>query len=256
MASDDQANPFDQPGHWPRLRQGPIRLGPLPKAAPWPSGASQDPAPVAEPQAEMQEVAVAAPVHVRAPSELDDADLAIPAPAPRATEMPFEAPRARVPMRRPSRLIPVLAAAAIGLAGVGLLAYLMNAGQRASAPALTPPAALPAPVAVARPRPVPERAPEPTFEPTVQAVAPKPAPTTPTKTAAAKPPTRRIEAPAPQKLDLPAPDPAPLRIDIPPPTAAQPAAAQPAAAQPAAAILAPRAHPGDPDAPISTNTPN
>lgn len=248
MASDDQANPFDQPGHWPRLRQGPIRLGPLPKAAPWPSGASQDPAPVAEPQAEMQEVAVAAPVHVRAPSELDDADLAIPAPAPRATEMPFEAPRARVPMRRPSRLIPVLAAAAIGLAGVGLLAYLMNAGQRASAPALTPPAALPAPVAVARPRPVPERAPEPepTVAPTVQAVAPKPPTTTPTKTAAAKPPTRRIEAPAPQKLDLTAPDPAPLRIDIPPPTAAQPAAA----------TLAPRAHPGDPDAPISTNTPN
>ena len=249
MASDDQANPFDQPGHWPRLRQGPIRLGPLPKAAPWPSGATQDPAPVAEPQAEMQEVAVVAPVHVRAPSELDDADLAIPAPAPRATEMPFAA-RARVPMRRPSRLIPVLAAAAIGLAGVGLLAYLMNAGQRAAAPALTPPAALPAQVAVARSRPVPvpERAPEPepTVEPTVQAVAPKPAPATPTKTAAAKPPTRRIEAPAPQKLDLPAADPAPRRIDIPPPTAAPPPAA----------TLAPRAHPGDPDAPISTNTPN
>ena len=242
MASDDQANPFDQPGHWPRLRQGPMRLGPLPKAAPWPLGAAQ----VAEPQAEVREVAVPAPapVHVRAPSELDDTDLAIPAPSPRATETPFAAPRARVPMRRPSRLIPVLAASVIGLAGVGLLAYLMNAGQRAAAPAPTPPAALPAPVAVARPRLEP--APEPIVAPTVQAAVPKPPIAAPTKTAVAKPPARKIEPPALEKLDLPAADPALQRIDIPPP----------AAPPPPAATLAPRSHPSDPDTPISTNTPN
>ncbi|MDB5423813.1 MAG: hypothetical protein JWQ29_1229, partial [Phenylobacterium sp.] len=47
MASDDQANPYEIPSHWPRLRQGPMRLGPLPKAWPTPPATPAMPPPMA-----------------------------------------------------------------------------------------------------------------------------------------------------------------------------------------------------------------
>ena len=241
MATHDPSNPFDQPGHWPRLQQGPMRVGPLPKAVPWPPAWQHEPAPAIELQPESAalaptpQIAAPAPNHAAAAlPELTDADLAIPAPS--AMAMPFAARGSRVPMRQPSRLIPVLVACGVGLAGVGLLAYLMNEGQHASAPA--PPPTLPAPVAVAAPTPEPQ----PVVAPPAEAAPP--VAIAPVKTAAAA--VRKAASQALPKLDVPAAEPAPRRISIPPPVAAP---------EPAV-TLQPRAHPSDPEAPISTNTPN
>ncbi len=269
MASDDQANPFDQPSHWPRLRQGPIRLGPLPKAVPWPAGWEHDqpprtvPEPEAVAQARATEIvppapeAPAAPTPIHAPiqtharPELADSDFAIPLPAPAALVIPFGARRTRLQVRRTSALVPILAACVVGLAGVGLLAYLMNAGQQAAAPATTPIRLAPPPPAALPVAQAPAAAPLEAAAPVeTAAAAPAPPPTrpasAPVRTAAIGPPPRKaaiIAGPPAPTLDMP--DPAPRRISLPAQPPPEPAAAP-----------ATRVHPSDPDAPISTNTPN
>ena len=312
MASDDQANPFDQPSHWPRLRQAPMRLGPLPKAAPRPAApraaeppvtieapepkrlppsdvlgpnsifrAAATPLPAGSPASSLWAPALSdadleipartpsveppapslsppepAPVRAYAP-EMSEADLEIPTPLADALIMPFAARQARTRARKPSRLVPVLAASVVGLAGVGLLAFLINAGQQASTPVAAP--QTPALSAVV-PDPIPP-APDPTAAApaAVQPAAPPAANPEPPAPAAAPKPQRVAAAavvarkpvaasPATAQTPLPVPDPVsaePQRITIAPPAPA------PAPAPPPAA----RAHASDPEAPISTHTP-
>lgn len=294
MASDDQTNPYEQPSHWPRMRQGPMRLGPLPKAAPRPqarAAAAPEPAPppvAPEPAVffgptsrSTHPVAPAAigpsPIEalVRAPypelrrepepepepaasemlpdtgprlGDLGELDLSMPTPAPEALVVPIASRRAKARPRQASRLVPILAASVVALAGAGLLVFLMNAGQQAAVPS----PALPVAVASAPVAPVAETA--PVSPPLLDTVAPTPTP--PVTQPAPRRVASAVRAPAaPQGapvvaeppasvLDVPPPEAEAPRITIPPP---EPAPAPPPVVRPPT--------PG-PDQPMATHTPD
>ena len=299
MASDDQANPYEQPSPWPRLRQGPMRLGLLPtaKLSPPPAPPAPEPEPPPAPVRDISRpnasifTGAATPLRQapapagliretpipEAPAEItvrtrepdsapawtppdlteadlaipvEGADLAIPAPEAEALVIPFAPQRTRARARKPSRLVPFLAATAVGVAGVGVLAFLMNAGQRAATPIPAAPAAPAQAIAIAPATPTPEPAAAP-IGASAPALSPAPAARpTPQRLAAAR---TRLPAPtptaaAPEPLPLPEPVAAeapPPRITIPPPTPEPAPAPAPAS----------RVHSTDPEAPISTHTP-
>jgi hypothetical protein len=123
MASerDERPNPYERQSPWPRLEQGPMRLGPLPKAAPLPMA----PAPLA-PQSSVR-AGSATPMPPAASAELAqtarDPELTGDPEVPAAL---LRQPTAARRSRTHSRLIPLLAAMAVGLGGLLLLFVLIG----------------------------------------------------------------------------------------------------------------------------------
>jgi hypothetical protein len=121
---NDDTNPYSRPSVWPKMPQTPMRVGPLPRAAP------------RAPALTIAEVEVTAAAA--------EAEMAIPEPAPEPPPepQPIAAPIGirpsgrKQPSRREPRLTPLIAAAAVGAGGMAALFLLI--GMR---PTATPPAA-------------------------------------------------------------------------------------------------------------------